>query len=138
MNEQEQDIFCNQCIMNAAGKNVEAEASLKENRLSDCIRNNYETVFSAMKGILAADGLFPPDDPGIERLFLQRYFDNGLVSEELGEILQRLDEAYDDIQRDASTEVSRPECGYFTAKSKRFLEEIEDLLVAKNARYMGQ
>ena len=138
MNEQERDKYCNECIMKAAKLNEEAAALLKNKELPDCIRKNYESVFLSMKGVLATDGLFPPDDASAERMFRQRYIDNGMMSDELSEVLMKLDEAYDDLQRGGSLEISRPECGYFTSKSGLFLAEAEDILVAKNARFMGQ
>ena len=138
MNEYERDNYCNQCIMKAAKTHQEAEAMLKNNDLPACIRKNYETVFLAMKGLLATDDYFTEDDAAAERFFRQKYIDNGMMSDELSEILIRLDEAYDELQRGCDTEISKPECGYFTAKAKLFLAETEDILVAKNARFMGQ
>ncbi len=138
MNEYERDNYCNKCIMKATASHQEAEAMLKKNDLPECIRKNYEAVFQAMKGLLATDDYLTEDDAAAERFFRQKYIDNGMMSDELSEILVRLDEAYDDLQRGGSSEISRPECGYFTAKAKLFLEETEDILVAKNARFMGQ
>ncbi len=138
MNEQERDKYCNECIMNATKLNEEASELLRNKELPDCIRKNYESIFLTMKGVLATDDLFPPDDASVERMFRQRYIDNGMMSDELSEVLMKLDEAYDDLQRGGDLEISRPECGYFTAKAKLFKEEVEDILVAKNARFMGQ
>ncbi|MBR6504070.1 MAG: HEPN domain-containing protein [Firmicutes bacterium] len=138
MNEYERDIYCNECIMKATKAHEEAEALLRKNDLPKCLRKNYESVFLAIKGLLATDDYLTEDDAAAERFFRQKYIDNGLMSDELSEILVRLDEAYDEVQRGCEPEISKPECGYFTAKAKLFLEEAEDILVAKNARFMGQ
>ena len=138
MNEREQDQYCNECITKATALNKEAAELLKKNDLQECLRKNYESVFLAMKAVLSLDELYPEDDPSVERMFRQRYVDNGMVSDELSDVLMKLDEAYDDLQRGGDLEISKPECGYFTSKAGLFTEEAVDILVMKNSRFMGQ
>lgn len=139
MLEQERDQFSNECIAQATKLTAEAKKMLLSNQLKEAILNNYNGIYTAMRAVLAIDDVFSENDNQIEKEFRTRYIDNGMMSEELVETLDKLTETYDRLCcRGDDVIISKPEAGYFTSKANFFVIEAADYIVQRNALTWGQ